>query len=48
MRSEVNDAQHLVTILHVGHRRDVYRCISVQAPGLLSLPVQNAMLVEVS
>jgi mRNA interferase RelE/StbE len=22
---EINDTQHLVTILHVGHRRDVYR-----------------------
>jgi mRNA interferase RelE/StbE len=22
---EINDIQHLVTILHVGHRRDVYR-----------------------
>ena len=22
---EINDMQHLVTILHVGHRRDVYR-----------------------
>jgi mRNA interferase RelE/StbE len=22
---EINDMQHLVTILHVGHRRDIYR-----------------------
>jgi mRNA interferase RelE/StbE len=22
---EINDTQHLVTMLHVGHRRDVYR-----------------------
>ena len=22
---EINDVQHVVTILHVGHRRDVYR-----------------------